>query len=652
MFYSQAMTEVELIVPVQHLLMVTNELADQGIFHQVDTSYMSAENGPDSARSWQQKAATYAALERQLLATMQLLNVTEGTPPPADDLTLIEIEVVRPLIEHIAEDVQQVNDQRITCQKRLERLESYLRQLEPLANLALDINALRHPRHIFSMLGVIPAANLERLQTSLARTPFVLLTLRQDHEKPVVWLTGAKRDADILERAARSAYLNPLNLPDFQRGTVPEIITSLHTATERTHQRLEEKEAEIKALHETVQQRLQVVLWRVRASRMMTEAVAHFGKLHHTYLIVGWVPAVRVASLTQHLKQVSNDILIDTSPIQRSHTRQNIPVALAAPGLLDTFQPLVTTYAQPRYDEIDPTILIALTFPLIYGAMFGDVGHGLILALLGWLIHSRKIHALRSMANLGAIIMACGGMATVFGFLYGSVFGKEDLLPAIWIKPMDNIMQILLIAVGLGIVLLSTGFLLNIINAWVARDWGRFLFDHNGIAGLVFYWALLGLGAGALIAEFPVSPVVFGIPAVGAAVIVMFSDVLKRLIEHHRPLLDGSPGTYAIQAIFELFETFISLLSNSLSYVRIGAFAVAHGGLSAVIFILAEMAGSPRTIGYWLVLLVGQLFIVGFEGLIVGIQTMRLEYYEFFSKFFSGGGLRYEPLTLLPPADK
>jgi V/A-type H+-transporting ATPase subunit I len=327
-------------------------------------------------------------------------------------------------------------------------------------------------------------------------------------------------------------------------------------------------------------------------------------------------------------------------------------VALAGPGILGTFQPLVTTYAQPRYGEIDPTALIALTFPLIYGAMFGDVGHGLMLVLVGWLVHNRKIQALRSIANLGAIIMACGGMATVFGFLYGSVFGKEDLLPALWIKPMDNIMQILLMAVGLGIVLLSTGFVLNIVNAWVTRDWGRLLFDHNGIAGFVFYWSLLGIGAGALIAGFPVSPVVFGIPAVGAGIAVMFSDVLKRLVENHRPLLDGSPGTYAIQAIFELFETFISLLSNSLSYVRIGAFAVAHGGLSAVIFILAEMAGSPRSIGYWLVILVGQLFIVGFEGLIVGIQTMRLEYYEFFSKFFSGGGLRYKPLTLLPPADK
>ena len=652
MFYSQAMTEVELVVPTKHLMAVTDVLVGQGVFHQIDTSYMSSETGPDSARSWQQKAATYATMERQLLTTMQALNLAQGDPPAADELTMIEIEVVQPVIEQIRQEVQDTNERRATRQKRLERLESYLRQLEPLADLDLDLSALRHPHHIYSMLGLIPADNLERLQTSLARTPFVLLTLGQDGTKRVVWLAGSKRDGDILERAARSAYLNPLNLPDIRHGTIPEIIESLHTAIGRARQHLAAQEEEIKALAETYRERLYLLLWRARASRMRTEAIAHFGELRHTYLMIGWAPANRVDDLTQRLKQVSDDILIDVRPTRRNNPQQNVPVALGHTGLVSSFEPLVTTYAQPRYKEIDPTVLVALTFPLIYGAMFGDVGHGLLLVLVGWLINSRKVRALRSMESLGTIIVVCGLTAAAFGFLYGSVFGMEDLLPVLWIRPMDNIMQILLFAVGMGVVLLSTGFLLNIWNAWVARDWGRLLFDHNGIAGLAFYWSILGVGAGALISGFPIPSSVFGILAVGAAFVVMFSEALKRLVEHQRPLIDGSPGTYAIQAIFELFETAISLLSNSLSYVRIGAFAVAHGGLSAVIFILAEMVGSPGSVGYWLVVLIGQLFIVGFEGLIVGIQTMRLEYYEFFSKFFSGGGLRYKPLTLLPPADE
>jgi V/A-type H+-transporting ATPase subunit I len=652
MFYSQEMTEVELIIPAKKLLAVIDELVGQGVFHQVDTSYMSSETGPESAHSWQQKAAAYASLEHQLLAIMQVLNVTEGSPPPDEELTMINIEVVRHLIEQIGQEVQEVSEQRTALQKRLERLESYLRQLEPLVDLDLDISTLRHPNYIFAILGVIPADNLTRLQTSLARTPFVLLTLRQDSNMPVVWLAGAKRDADILERAARSAFLNPLNLPDIHHGTPSEVIESLHTGIERVRQHIVEHEARIKALHEEQQQQLQLLLWRIRASWMMTEAIAHFGKLHHTYLIVGWVPSSRLAELAQRLKQVSGEIIIDTYPTQRDSPRQNIPVALGNTGILEPFQSLVTMYSQPRYEEIDPTVLIALTFPLLFGAMFGDVGHGLILALLGWLVGSKKIRALRSMANLGTIVMICGLTATVFGFLYGSVFGEESLLPALWISPMHNIMQLLLVAIGLGMILLSIGFFLNIWNAWTVRDWGRLFFDHNGVAGLVLYWSLIGLGVGAFIKNFPVPASLFIIPVVGAGLVVMFSEALKNLVEKHRPLVEGGFGTYAIKAFFELFETLIGFLSNSLSYVRVGAFAVAHGGLSAVIFILADMVGPAQSVGHWIVILLGQLFIVGFEGLIVGIQTMRLEYYEFFSKFFSGGGMGYKPLTLLPPADK
>ena len=195
-------------------------------------------------------------------------------------------------------------------------------------------------------------------------------------------------------------------------------------------------------------------------------------------------------------------------------------------------------------------------------------------------------------------------------------------------------------------------WLLGILNAWRMRDWGRLLFDHNGVAGFVLYWSLIGLVAGTLVGGFPIPPLVFVLPAVGAGLAVMFSEVLEHLVERRRPLIDGSLGTYAVQAVFELFETLISFLSNSLSYVRVGAFAVAHGGLSAVVFILAELVSPTRGVGYWIVVVLGNLFIVGFEGLIVGIQSLRLEYYEFFSKFFTGGGVRFEPLTLPPTSDK
>ncbi|MBN1312445.1 MAG: hypothetical protein JXB30_13590 [Anaerolineae bacterium] len=647
MFYPQAMTEVEMVVPAKDLLTITDALAGQGVFHQADGRYLGSKA---EAGSWQETAMTYSTLERQILVAMQALGVVPDPPPQTEHASLIDIEMVRLLLNQIEEDVQTANEKLVGRKKRLEQLRSYLRQLEPIADLDLDIRALTKPEHIFSRLGVIPIANLERLQTSLARIPFVLLTLRQDTQKPVVWLAGAKQDADILDRAARSAYLDPLKIPPIHHGTPADVIASIHIAIERQQQRLVEQEAVISSLRELHAQQLQLLLWRVRVSRMLAGAISRFDKLRYTYLIVGWVPSDKLARFTQLIRKTSKETLIDTTPIKRETAKQDVPIALQGSGMLGAFQGLVTNYAQPRYEEIDPTLLMALTFPILFGAMFGDVGHGLVLALLGWLLASRKVQALHNLASLGSVISICGISATVFGFLYGSIFGNEHILPALWFNPMENIMQILIAAVGAGVVLLSLGLLLNMFNAWLARDWGRLVFDKNGLAGLVLYWSLLGLAVGLFTDMLTVPPVVLIIPTAIASLSVMLSEMLKHLIEGHRPLVEDGIGTYAIQAFFELFETLIGFLSNSLSYVRVGAFAVAHGGLSAVIFILAEMASPSRGIGYWTVLALGNLFIVGFEGLVVGIQTMRLEYYEFFCKFFTGGGKPYQPLTLHPSA--
>jgi V/A-type H+-transporting ATPase subunit I len=646
MFYPQEMTEIELIVPEKDALAVTGTLADQGVFHQADAGYLSSEVASGPASDWRAKSATYAALERQLLAAMKALSVKEGEPPPSGSASMVEVEAVRPTAERLEQEVEGVIKELADKQTQLEQLQGYIRQLEPIAEVNVEVSALRNLRYVFSMLGTMPVDNVERLRTSLARIPFVLLTLRQDSRQAVVLLLGTQRDADILERAARSAYLNPMDLPDDYHGTPREIAEALSADVDRIQQHIAEQRDTMAELRETRREQLQTLLWRVRASRMLADAMVRFGKLRYTYLIVGWVPTSNLDALTQRLRRVSEDILIEATPSRRGQMDRDVPVALANPGILHAFQQLVTTYGRPRYAEVDPTFLLTLTFPLLFGAMFGDVGHGLVLVLVGGLLASRKVRALRGLASLGTVIAVCGLVAIAFGFLYGSVFGLENVLPALWIRPMANIMQILIITIVAGVVLLSTAFLIGILNAWMVRDWGRLLFGHNGIAGLVLYWSLLGLVVGTFAQRFSIPSLVFVVPAIISGLAVMLSDLLDRLVEGRRPLIEGSVGTYVIQTFFELFETLISLLSNSLSYVRVGAFAVAHGGLSAVVFILANMVSPAQGLGYWAVVALGNLFIIGFEGMIVGIQTLRLEYYEFFSKFFAGGGTRYTPLAL------
>jgi V/A-type H+/Na+-transporting ATPase subunit I len=654
MFFPREMVEIELIVPSKDLLAVTKVLSGYGVFHQTDSNYPGVASG--SANTWQETAAQYAALERRIQTVMQALGIDEGQPPASAGQrdAMAEIEKIRPMVEQIEEEVRSTNDELSEQRKRLEQLESILHQLEPVEDVDIDISSLRDSRYMFSMLGLIPAANMERLQTSLARTPHVFLTLRSDPGRPVVWLAGTKANSDVLQRAARSAYLDPLVLPSDYQGTPGNIIQSLRNTIESTQRRIDELQATLSRLGEERKQQLRDLLWQTHTARVLSEAIVRFGQLRHTYVVTGWVPADKLEDLTHRLKQAAREILIETLPTSRSGHNQNVPVVLTSNKFLRPFQLLVNTYARPQYGEFDPTILIAITFPLLFGAMFGDVGQGLVLVLLGWLLSSKIVKRLRGMASFGGLITVCGVMATIFGFLYGSVFGFEGVLHPIWAPPLENILQILAVTIGGGAILLSIGFLIGIFNLVISREWSHLIFGHNGIAGLVLYWSFFGFAAAAF-GILPIPSVIFIILIVIAAVAVMFSDLFINLFEGHRPLVEGSPALYfLLQAPMELFEVVISLFSNTFSYARVAAFAIVHTGLSLAIFAVAGL-GPHNWIGsiiYWTVVILGNILVIVGEGVIVGIQTMRLSYYELFSKFFRGGGMRFEPLTLNPAEEE
>lgn len=648
MLYPQEMTEVEIIVPEKDVLSVTWLLAEEGVLHQTDASYLSAGAEPGGADYWRTQSMAYTALERRILDIMKVLGVEEGAPQAPTEASLIEVDAVEPSIERKEEESHKLSEELAQDQKGLEQLQRYLHQLEPIAEIDIEINALRNLRYLFAMLGIMPVENIERLQTTLVRIPLLLVPLRRGSEQAVVLLVGMQRDAEILQRAARSAYLNPLMLPESYQGTPAQVIQAIQVDMERIRQHIVERKAVITELHDAYRKELQVLLWRIRASRRMADAIAYFGRIENAYVVAGWVPTKHLDVLIKRLKQVSEGIVIETSHPKRHGGARDIPIAMDNPRFFRAFQALVANYGWPNYGEIDPTLLIALTFPLLFGTMFGDVGHGLLLALVGGLLISRKVQALQGLVELGPLIMICGLVSTVFGVLYGSVFGLENVLPALWLRPLESIMQILGVTIGMGIVVLSLGFLVHMINAWRVRDWGNLFFSHYGLAGLVLYWSLLGLVAKALL-SLPISTAPLAVLVGMASLAVIGSELLGRLVTGRRPLVEGSKGTYFVQGFFELFELLISLLSNTLSYVRVGAFAVAHGGLSAVCLILADSFSPGGGIGYWLIVALGNLFVVGFEGLIVAIQTMRLEYYEFFSKFFTGGGKPYTPLSLVPP---
>jgi V/A-type H+-transporting ATPase subunit I len=663
MFFPREMTEVELIIPSKDLVPVTKVLSGRGVFHQVDSAYLGLESlGPST---WTEKAAGYSALERRIQSIMQTLGLEEEQRGSTEFDTIVDIEAVRPAVDRIEGEVKGVSDQLGAEKKRLESLEAQLKQLEPIAHLNFEVGSLRNSAHVHSILGVMKADTkvIERLDS--IRVPHVLFELKRDAKDAVVWLLGSKNNSDELERAAKSAFLNPLSLPEEFSGTPEQVVEKTRKAIEDSKQKIFELETQLGKLGGVHKAELQKLWWDAHVSRLMADAIVRFGQLRHTYVVVGWVPSADLQLLTERLKQASKEILIEAIPTERSGHHEHVPVALLNNKWLKPIQNLVTTYGRPSYGELDPTILVALTFPILYGAMFGDLGQGLVLMLVGYLSH-KKIF-MKGLSSLGLLLVYCGFFATIFGALYGSIFGFEGHLieeylhfhfEPLWFSPLENILTILGLAIDAGIVILLFSYLLSLFNMVRARDWAHFWFGHTGVVAICFYLCFLTVLNG-LLGTTPIAPKIaaaisriplpFNILTPIFAVGVMLNGLFRKIAEGHRPFIEGSIPMYFVTLFMDLFESVISMLSNTLSFVRVGAFAVAHGGLSLAFF---SLAGEEPTIRFWITLLIGNIFIIGFEGLIVYIQTMRLHYYEILGKFFHGGGMRFEPLRLNPSQEE
>jgi len=657
MFYPQKMTEVEIIVPAKHLLPVTRLLSGQGVFTQTDVNYLGGEKQSEGSNIWQERVSAYSVLERRVQSIIQSLNIKELPLQKHELDDPIDVATTQTLVDEIEKEVKGAVEQINNEIKNIEHLKSMLTQLSALSDVDVDFSQLKDSRYIYSILGMMPPENIDRLRTSLSRIPFVLYRLSEQHQKAVVWLAGSRENVEILNRAARSAYLDPLSLPEGIQGTPAQIIDSLNASVKVSEEKVAKLQDDLAEMRKAKEAQLLDLMWDLRCSHMTANAIVRYGKLKYTYVIVGWMYSSYVAELKRKLHSISPEILLDAQAAPRAKDTSEVPIAFNNPRILKPFQLLVTTYAQPGYSELDPTSLIALLYPLVFGTMFGDIGHGLIIAIIGWLTTSKKVKFLRFLGSLGPILIACGISSMIFGVLYGSIFGYEEVLHPLWLSPNRDIMTILIITIGAGVAVLILGFLLSIYNAIVVKNYAKALFSHTGMMGLLLYVSFIGLLLPVVATIFPIPDSISHLPipytafiisAVISGLGVMFSELLMNLFEGHTPLYEGGFVMYFMQGFFELFETMISYLSNSLSFVRVGAFAVAHGNLAAVFFILSEIVGPNGGVGYWLMFTVGLIFIVVFEGLIVGIQSMRLTYYEIFGKFFAGGGKKFEPMTLHP----
>ena len=359
------------------------------------------------------------------------------------------------------------------------------------------------------------------------------------------------------------------------------------------------------------------------------------------YILCGWMGEDDV---NKFLAESKNDdkVFVVVEEDKEKFFREP-PTKLKNPRFFKPFEMFIRMYGLPANDEMDPTMFVALTYTFIFGAMFGDVGQGLCLFVFGGLLYLIK------KINLAGIISIAGLFSTFFGFMFGSIFGFEDVIQAHWLRPVDamtnlpfigqlNTVFVVAIAFGMGLNILVMIF--NVINSIKSHDVENMLFSHNGIAGLVFYGFLV-LTIVLYMTGHKVPGNILMVIFLGVPVILfVFKEPLGNLVTKQHKKMEEGKVMFFVQAFFELFETMLSYFSNTISYVRIGAFAVSHAAMMEVVLMLSGASAGHTN---WIVFVLGNVLVCGLEGLVVGIQVLRLEYYEMFSRFYKGTGREFKP---------
>lgn len=343
--------------------------------------------------------------------------------------------------------------------------------------------------------------------------------------------------------------------------------------------------------------------------------------------LAGWMPRDAIPGLSAAIAPLGGAVV----PLPR-------PRWIQPPTMLDgsarVSRTLVDTYGTVPYADLDPSRQAGFAYVLMFGMMFGDVGHGAVLLAAGLLLRSGRIRKLAKLQRTWPFVCGAGLAAMVFGLLYGEAFGPTGLVPVLWLNPLSNPVPLLVAGLGVGAFLLAGAYAMGTVNRVREGGWGYALYARSGVAGSLLFLAVgllvwgLGTGTGVLI----LAAAVIALGALAFIYIGLFIEA-------------GGGATAIFQAVIELVDTVIRLGSNLVSFARLAAFGLTHAALLMVVWNGTTALWAPdwRAAAAILLFLVGNIITFALEALVAGIQALRLEYYELFSRIFQSEGRPFKP---------
>jgi V/A-type H+-transporting ATPase subunit I len=667
MIFMTEMKHISAVMLDQDVSNVTKELLRLGLFHFVQIGEIDDEMAT-KVETMAQDASSQRITEmrRRIESLLQLAGVSpqDRVKLSANDIVPIDTAASDTILDDINKRIEVLREQQKTLQTDILRLEDIKQQMDLFGGAASLVHKNPSFTFLFTRAGSIPDKNMDELVRLASEFPSVVLREREATGRTDIFLVAMKKD-----EARVQAILPPLGWQDLDIS--PEI-DSVKVDIERDLVKklsdLSESQASLaEASKKIIIEKLDVLLemWKhARLNELYNRVQSFYGKTSKTKIFSGWIPATKIRIADSAIKRVSeNRCYIEWSDPEeiskRSHKPVVVPVKFSSPAFLSPFRMLVRNYAMPEYGTIDPTPFVSLLYFIMFGLMFGDAGHGLVIFLIGVfgsIFFKKKDPGYYSLSKL---LLWCGTSAIGFGILFGSYFGYELFQP-VWFSYhavvighggdgfIKTIYDILFITMVFGIFVIGLGLVMNWINLIKKRDWAKLFVEKRGLLGGYMYVTGIYLSFFMAGNNFRVLPPVdlliffVGIPA--------FIFMLKPPVEFfiHRkkhPEMKISAMTFVnffMEWFVEMLEVYTGYLSNTLSFMRVAALGIAHVSLVVVFDQLSHSAGVAGIF----VLLLGHALIIALEGLSAGIQSLRLNYYEFFSKFFTGTGVPYLPVTL------
>jgi len=605
----------------------------------------------------------------KLRTACEFLGVELPAEPEPDSVLPGETEEA--LADKLCAAIDSLKERELAARQEKQRIEETLGEAKAFSNLNAPFADLDQLSYLTLRVGRLDPRIQPELKKRLGERA-AIIPLENDGDR--ILAASSRKGRFALDSELKNLEFESITIPKDYQGIPDELLKGLEKRLDSIAKDLEkiiDEKTHMRNEHRVMLRRLCSSLLMALVAEQLKSRLVSTSSI---YLLSGWIPSDTISRVAADFAKITGGrtAIRIYAPDEIPEVRdggEKVPVSLKHGEFVRGFEGVVSSYGTPVYGSIDPTPLVAVFFTILFGIMFGDLGQGFVLLLAGLLTGKYGPRALAKFKNFSSPLIAVGIASMVMGMLTGEIFTSEDLLSppiraltaALTGNPMNRILTIVPLAekggsvkklfyffgftVGIGVILNSLGLLINIVNCCIMKKYETAFFAKTGLAGLLLFWYAIFIALrcifGGRFERFDFAGLFIPV------LCIFFGPLIWRCIAREKPILEHGLMAFIMEGFVEVMETASGYISNTVSFLRVGAFALSHGILAYIVFRFTEElanTGSPAgSISAMMVLVLGNAIIIVLEGMIVAIQVVRLQYYEFFSKFFTETGIEFSP---------